>query len=256
MKAAICTLFGDACGAGWHPAGRLSNRPLSCSRTIAAVDNRRAACQVAPHTCVRILSNNWPISEGWTDNPVENMIRSRWLLLCLVLSFSLGLRGASTILVGTSAGPYRSTDSGATWKQSSVTVDDPVLSTLLPNTYTLAVDPQNPANVYAVGRILGRNFFLRSTDGGQTWLVTPYPELLFGGGLSIDPVKTSVLYVTSQSLGPPTPTAPLNPVLRSMDSGRTWTPLIVPNPVLSPLKTKDGPMISGIAIDPNTSGVL
>ncbi|MFN7923412.1 MAG: hypothetical protein U0Q16_25140 [Bryobacteraceae bacterium] len=165
--------------------------------------------------------------------------------------------GPPAIQAGTVAGPFLSTDGGASWKQAKVSspLNDATLSGL-PNVSSIAVDPRNPSNVYAAARFAGVNAFLTSIDGGQTWSATAFPQLSFAGGLTIDPVKTNILYIKSQSLTQPAPPATVNPVLRSTDSGKTWAPLTVPNPPSPLAGSSSGPLISGIATDPAISGVL
>jgi hypothetical protein len=45
----------------------------------------------------------------------------------LLLALAVDARAASTLYAGTSLGPYKSADGGATWKQILVAASDPVL---------------------------------------------------------------------------------------------------------------------------------
>jgi uncharacterized protein (TIGR03437 family) len=172
------------------------------------------------------------------------------VFLCLLASHGLAT-AATTLIAGTSAGPFRSTDSGATWKQIFLNSTDPAIQKLgLPKLNSLTVDPQNPANVFAGATFTGNVAFLRSSDGGQTWTVVSQPNFGFDpgpGGLAIDPVMTNVIYAST----------PQHEIEVSTDRGVTWNVPSMPNP--SPgLKTSapDHPSVSAIAVDPNRTGVV
>ena len=61
------------------------------------------------------------------------------------------------VYAATYGGVFRSTDRGATWALLDAGLPDPVA-------FTVAVDPTDPAILYAAG-----NGVRRSTDGGATW---------------------------------------------------------------------------------------
>jgi uncharacterized protein (TIGR03437 family) len=185
-------------------------------------------------------------------------MRHCWqLLIACLLVLGTEAKAASVLYAGTSYGPYKSTDGGATWKQIMVTSGDPTLQGL-PDIRAMVVDPKTPATVYATADYVSPAAFLKSTDAGQTWTVLRQNAFHFTvrpGSLAIDPVQTNVIYATSVSA--PTATQNADPVVRSTDSGLTWNPLKVPNPILSHSGgTPNGPLISGIATDPNASRVL
>src|SRR5580704_14276662 len=97
----------------------------------------------------------------------------RWTLFALALLGTVGAaRAASTLYAATKQGPFKSTDSGVTWKQLIVTTNDSSLPGE-PSTLVMAVDPQTPSTVYAFGRftsVSGQPLaFLKSTDSGATW---------------------------------------------------------------------------------------
>ena len=158
-------------------------------------------------------------------------------------------RPATTLIAGTSAGPYRSTDGGATWKQLFVTNSNSTLQGL-PKLNSLVVDPQNPSNIYAGTSYTGPNAFLRSTDGGQTWSVVSATSFGFkagAGGLAIDPVMTNVIYASTPQQG----------IAVTTNGGLTWTAPVVPNPLPGRKGgTPNQASISGIATDPNQTGVV
>jgi uncharacterized protein (TIGR03437 family) len=172
------------------------------------------------------------------------------LLICLFASPGIAA-AATTLIAGTSVGPYRSTDGGATWKEIFMNSGDPAVQRLgFPKLNSLAVDPQNPANVYAGATFTGVNAFLRSGDGGQTWSIVSQPKFGFDGGpagLAIDPVMTNVIYAST----------PQYELEVSTDGGATWTVPSMPNP-LPGLKTSapDHPSIAAVAVDPKRSGLV
>jgi len=172
------------------------------------------------------------------------------VFLCLLAPHALAV-AATTLIAGSSEGPYRSTDGGATWKQIWVSSDDPAVQRLgLPALTCLTIDPQNPSNVFAGANYTGVDAFLRSGDGGQTWSVVSMPKFGFKtatGVLAIDPVMTNVIYTST----------PLHELQVSTDGGINWTVPSMPNP-LPGLKTSapDHPSISSVAVDPKRTGVV
>src|SRR5579862_2140495 len=107
----------------------------------------------------------------------------RRTLFALALLGTVGAaRAASTLYAATSIGPFKSTDSGLTWKQTLVTTTDPVLQGL-PIMYAIAVDPQTPSTVYAMARFNSpsgiQTAFVKSTDSGATWSVVSKPTFSF-----------------------------------------------------------------------------
>jgi hypothetical protein len=172
------------------------------------------------------------------------------VLICFFASQEIAA-AATTLIAATSSGPYRSTDGGATWKQIFMNSDDAAVQRLgLPKLNSLAVDPQNPANVYAGATFTGVVAFLRSGDGGQTWSLVSQPKFGFdagAGALAIDPVMTNVIYTST----------PQHEIEVSTDGGATWTVPSMPNP-LPGLKTSapDHPSVAAVAVDPNRTGVV
>jgi photosystem II stability/assembly factor-like uncharacterized protein len=134
----------------------------------------------------------------------------------------------------------RSSDGGRTWTPTG---------DLAPHTYcgggptitTLAVDPVDPAIVYAAGvhidvRVCGGGGLYKSTDRGMHW-----SHLGFTGrapvSLAIDPSAHRHLYASFSQLD--------QGVRRSPDGGKSWMP-----DGLSTLNVRE------IAIDPSSPGVL
>ena len=119
----------------------------------------------------------------------------------------------------------------------------------------MAVDPQTPSTVYAIGRFTSASgsplAFLKSTDSGATWSVVSKPAFYYTFDtqalLAIDPVKTNVLYTMNASDG----------MEVTMDGGVTWNTPTIPKPTGSPSgATANQPYLEGVAADPNHSGVV
>src|SRR5207244_4086900 len=126
---------------------------------------------------------------------------------------------------------YKSTDSGATWTDTSAS---------LPPVNDVAIDPRNSDTLYAsVGYAGSRQAgIFKSTDGGATWIaVNSGPDTLFPYPLAIDP--NGVLYVagflkSTQGAA----------IFKSTDGGASWSESD------AGLPGNLGAFPSGIAIDP------
>ena len=177
-----------------------------------------------------------------------------FFLPAIFLALPWPARAASTLYAATSLGPFKSTDSGVTWKQSTVTSNDSSLPGV-PKILTMVVDPQTPSTVYAMARFTSPSgfplAFLKSTDSGSNWSVVSKPAISFtfaaGALLAIDPVKTTVFYTMNASSGLEVTT----------DGGVTWSTPTIPKPAGSSSGgTTNQPSLAGVAADPNHSGVV
>ena len=171
-----------------------------------------------------------------------------------VLALAGTARAASTLYAATKTGPFKSTDSGVTWKQLIVTSNDSSLPGQ-PKIFAIVVDPQTPSTVYAIGRFDSPSgfplAFLKSTDSGANWSVVSKPTFSYTSGnaglLAIDAVKTNVLYTMAADEGLEVTT----------DGGVTWTAPTIPKPAGSATRgTPNQPGLDGVAADPNHSGVV
>jgi uncharacterized protein (TIGR03437 family) len=171
-----------------------------------------------------------------------------------VLALAGTLRAASTLYAATSLGPFKSTDSGVTWKQLIVTTNDSSLPGV-PKIFTMVVDPRTPSTVYAIGRFNSPSgfplAFLKSIDSGATWSVVSKPTFSYTSGsaalLAIDPVKTNVLYTM----------AAIDGLEVTTDGGVTWIAPTIPKPAGSASRgSANQPGLDGVAVDPNHSGVV
>ena len=98
---------------------------------------------------------------------------------------------------------------------------------------SLAVDPRDPAEVYAIGTGVLDNLndsLFKSTDGGATWKALVAAEVV-----ALDPEHPSTIYAGGYNL------------LRSTDGGRTWADI-------SPRLADGTPAITAVAVVPG--GVL
>ena len=91
----------------------------------------------------------------------------------------------STLYLGTSNGIYKSTDEGANWAR---------ISTGLPSNlyvYDLAIDPSNPATLYAALYFYG---VYKSTNGGVSWAPATLGLPRDVQALSVDPTNSNTVY--------------------------------------------------------------
>jgi uncharacterized protein (TIGR03437 family) len=182
-------------------------------------------------------------------------LKYSWVLFVMsVLALAGTARAASTLYAATKTGPFKSTDSGVTWKQLIVTSNDSSLPGQ-PKIFAIVVDPQTPSTVYAIGRFDSPSgfplAFLKSTDSGANWSVVSKPTFSYTSGnaglLAIDAVKTNVLYTMAADEGLEVTT----------DGGVTWTAPTIPKPAGSATRgTPNQPGLDGVAADPNHSGVV
>ncbi|HEY7914384.1 MAG TPA: SBBP repeat-containing protein, partial [Blastocatellia bacterium] len=136
-----------------------------------------------------------------------------------------------TIYAGTTAGPHKSTDGGATWqKPQNAGLPTFPLSTVL------AVDPANPSIVYT-GIINGGLY--KTTNGGTSWSSVALPfssAVVFS--IAFDPSTPSTIYAGSG-----------NGLFKSTDNGNTWTPL-------NNFGIPGTPNVRSLAIDPTNTATL
>jgi photosystem II stability/assembly factor-like uncharacterized protein len=102
---------------------------------------------------------------------------------------------------------FRSVDGAAQWRRARVPGREPF--DLL---HTLAVDPVNPAIVYAAG-----HYLVKSTDGGVSWKRTASGLRGSVQGLAVDPFSPGTLYASIY-----VPQG--RKVFKSSDGGATWKP--------------------------------
>jgi photosystem II stability/assembly factor-like uncharacterized protein len=158
-----------------------------------------------------------------------------------VISLAMEQGNPRTIYTGTDQGLFKSTESGSDWKAAAVGIK---LGYPADSIVALAVDPQNPTNVFAATSGVecgyGAGGVFRSTDGSASWTDTGVVSCMYG--LAIDPQTPSTVYAATAFSG----------ILRSTDGAQNWTPR---NTGLLP-STLPGPQITTVGLDPQRPTTL
>lgn len=126
-----------------------------------------------------------------------------------VLSLAVNPQNGNEIYIGSkSSGIFKSSDGGEIWKQLSVSQLTPTKS------YSLALDPENPATIYAVAAVGKRGMIIKSTDAGENWKDV-YSEPSDGSvvlSIAVNPQKPSHIFAGTDQ----------GQIIFSEDSGETW----------------------------------
>jgi uncharacterized protein (TIGR03437 family) len=122
---------------------------------------------------------------------------------------------AQVLIAATSAGVFRSTDSGATWSLAN--------SGLPSLAEAVAMDPTNSSNAYAVA-VDGRIF--RTTEGGASWLagaitLRNFPSSIIGAQIAVHSAHPSTIFAL---------TGNSSQFFRSDDAGVSWQRIVIPAP--------------------------
>jgi len=122
---------------------------------------------------------------------------------------------------------YKTVNGGSSWSEIDSSASGQALQ--------IAVDAQNPNNVYTVWNTVGAR---KSTDAGATWTTLPFPGSLITS-LALDPhvsgnvfAYSAPIIVFKQAGTPPY-------IWHSTDGGATWTQITSPSPI-APGWTIDG----------------
>jgi photosystem II stability/assembly factor-like uncharacterized protein len=147
-------------------------------------------------------------------------------------------RHGSTLYAGTNDGVLKSTDAGRTWRRSGLR-PAPGRSREYADwegwVYSIAVDPADSRNVYAITRGLERRVLSRSRDAGTTWdIVRRTPRAM----MEIHAAGSGILYTAGQDFGD----SRAEGIQRSTDGGTTWRGVL------------DGGWT--LAVDPNRAGTV
>jgi len=102
----------------------------------------------------------------------------------------------------------------------------------------IAVDAQNPDNVYSVWNTVGAR---KSTDGGGTWTTLPFPGSLITS-LALDPHVSGNIFAYSAPIIVLKQAGTPSFIWHSPDGGATWTEIASPSPIAP-----------GWTIDPSTT---
>jgi hypothetical protein len=110
-----------------------------------------------------------------------------------VNSFAIDPANPNVMYVGTYYGVFKTTDGGASWKNSS-----------LPPTHAIAVDPVNPNNVYAGtnpgGSCSGKYPLFKSIDAGATWSNATSPPDCDISVIVLNPYAPTTIFAQSTIL--------------------------------------------------------
>ncbi|MEQ1949198.1 MAG: hypothetical protein ABL995_18540 [Bryobacteraceae bacterium] len=140
--------------------------------------------------------------------------------------------GLSSVVGGQTAA-YKSTDGGLNWSATG-----PGTPSVSLGVASLAVDPSNPAIVYAGLFARSGPGMMISRDAGASWTaVTAVLPFSTFAGIAIDPKTPSIVYAASLNGG----------VFKSTDTGASWAGINNGLP---------GVRLHAIAIDPNNTSTL
>lgn len=147
-------------------------------------------------------------------------------------------RHGSILYAGTNDGVLKSTDAGRTWRRSGLR-PAPGRSRGYADwegwVYSIAVDPADSRNVYAITRGLEKRVLFRSRDGGTTWdVVRRTPRAM----MEIHAAGSGILYTAGRDFGD----SRAGGIWRSTDGGTTWRRVL------------DGGWT--LAVDPNREGTI
>ena len=130
-----------------------------------------------------------------------------------ILSLAVDRQHSGTVYAGTSAGMFKTIDSGATWSAVQTrSVDDAHGPLVIPS---VAIDPLRPETVYAAGTYHG---ILKTTDAGANWttvnsdlsVTSPEGRMV----LRINPQATGTVYAGTDG-----------GLFKTMDAGANWSPM-------------------------------
>lgn len=128
----------------------------------------------------------------------------------------------SVVYAAGETGVFKSTDGGDAWNATSLA--DKYI-------YDVAVDPENPANIYAAAKSWG---VYKSEDSGDTWTLTSLADP-FVYSLAVDPVNPNTIYAGA-----------FEHLYKSTDGGATWQSIF----------DLPGKYVYTVALDPNNHSVV
>ena len=167
---------------------------------------------------------------SWTRASVRQGMHSD----CIAKALLAAPRPPGVVYAGTDLGLYRSDDAGGTWRL----LDTPMSGSMV---WSMAIDPVDPAVMFAGTGTPSKPGIYRTTDEGKTWdhlavdiaadcpnVGTPRPT-----GIAIDPLDHRHVWVGLEVDG----------VRHSRDGGETWTTVNgqIPNPDVHSVLVIAGP---------------
>jgi photosystem II stability/assembly factor-like uncharacterized protein len=207
LNGSVWHLWQTAPSAGWSGWDNLGGEPTNDVGIGQNADGRleifaeaRAATGPHPlwHRWQVAPGGPWSVSEDWEQTLVGDPAQR------------LFTPAGGAILVRTQSGLYRSNDTGLTWTSISLPAGPG----------RVAVDPTNPAIVYAGGS----GALFKTTNGGASWsaiLSLGSDQVL---GIAVSPADHNLIYAAT---GVPNNSFEFR---RSQDGGATWTKLEGPLP--------------------------
>jgi len=168
--------------------------------------------------------------ESWTRASVRQGMHSD----CIVRMLRSDSRSPEVVYAGTDFGLYRSDDGGGKWRM----LDNPMKGAMV---WSMAIDPLDPAVMFAGTGTPSTPGIFRSTDGGKSWarlsveiaddcpnVGVPRPT-----GIAIDPIDDRNVWVGLEVDG----------VRYSRDGGETWARVNgqIPNPDVHNVLVVEGP---------------
>jgi len=169
-------------GSNWRTMGRFDNDVLRVA--VSSHDSRIIFAGTSKKAIFRSLNGG----ETWQDLSAGlKDFQDSYKFRDLVLPKS----EKGLVLLATRYGLLKSKDNGDTWEAINLITPekDAVIN-------ALAASPKNSAEIYYVTNTT----FYRSGDGGNTWTTKKLPSTRAGWNLAIDPVDTSVVYLTVRTL--------------------------------------------------------
>jgi photosystem II stability/assembly factor-like uncharacterized protein len=152
----------------------------------------------------------------------------------VVTTLAIHPQNPNTVYIGTTIGPYRSTNAGGSWEEIVHGMESVY-------TVSLAIDPQDPRTLYA-GTSGG---MYKSTNGGNRWeiinegLIEEEVDSAMALGvntIAIDPLQTENLFIGTT-----------RGIFYTADGGKQWTPMN---------KGLDTKFVNQVLIDPKKPNVL
>lgn len=126
-------------------------------------------------------------------------------------------RDPTTVYATVSRKVLKTTDAGKTWQTIADDRANELTCSCLNRggVTTLAVDPHHTSAVYAA---LTQGGIYKTSNGGNTWIQSTGDPLLDDYTVAVDPARPATIYAAAVSATGDGPR-----ILRSTDSGRTWT---------------------------------